>query len=59
MYADAVCLSSPCSLTAKRQYIVHGILKAFKTGFETVILVEPARTTSSEEHDKGLGGRGA
>jgi hypothetical protein len=39
---------------AKRQYITHGILKAFKTGFEAVILVEPAGTTSSEEHDEAM-----
>jgi predicted transposase len=39
---------------AKRQYITHGILKAFKVGFEVVILVEPAGTTNSEEHDKAM-----
>lgn len=39
---------------AKKQYITHGVLKAFKTGFEAVILVDPAGTTSSEEHDKAM-----
>ena len=36
---------------AKRQMLIHGVIKALRLGFN-VILVNPKGTTNSEEHEK-------
>ena len=36
---------------AKRQMLIHGVIKALKLGFN-VILVNPKGTTNSEDHDR-------
>ena len=36
---------------AKRQMLIHGVIKALRLGFN-VVLVNPKGTTNSEEHDK-------
>ena len=42
---------------AKRQLLVHGVVKALRLGFR-VVLVNPRGTTSSEEHEKVMRERG-
>ena len=36
---------------AKRQLLIHGVIKALRLGFN-VVLVNPKGTTNSEDHDK-------
>jgi hypothetical protein len=36
---------------AKKQFLIHGVIKALRLGFN-VILVNPKGTTNSEEHEK-------
>ena len=42
---------------AKRQMLIHGVIKALRLGFN-VILVNPMGTTNSEEHDKVMREKG-
>jgi hypothetical protein len=42
---------------AKRQMLIHGVVKALRLGFD-VILVNPKGTTNSEEHDKVMREKG-
>jgi len=42
---------------AKRQMLIHGIIKALRLGFN-VILVNPKGTTNSEEHEKVMREKG-
>jgi len=42
---------------AKRQMLIHGIIKALRLGFN-VILVNPKGTTNSEDHDKVMREKG-
>jgi predicted transposase len=42
---------------AKRQLLVHGVVKALRLGFN-VILVNPKGTTNSEEHDRVMREKG-
>ena len=42
---------------AKRQLLIHGVMKALRLGF-SVVLVNPKGTTNSEEHEKVMRGRG-
>jgi predicted transposase len=42
---------------AKRQMLIHGVIKALRLGFN-VILVNPKGTTNSEEHDRVMREKG-
>jgi hypothetical protein len=42
---------------AKKQLLIHGVIKALRLGFN-VILVNPKGTTNSEEHDKVMREKG-
>jgi len=42
---------------AKRQLLIHGVIKALRLGFN-VMLVNPKGTTNSEEHEKVMRERG-
>jgi len=42
---------------AKRQMLIHGVIKALRLGFN-VILVNPKGTTNSEDHDKVMREKG-
>ena len=42
---------------AKRQMLIHGVIKALRLGFN-VVLVNPKGTTNSEEHEKVMRERG-
>ena len=42
---------------AKRQLLIHGVIKALRLGFN-VVLVNPKGTTNSEEHEKVMRERG-
>ncbi|QXJ34866.1 Uncharacterized protein J5U22_01413 [Saccharolobus shibatae] len=42
---------------AKKQMIIHGVIKALRLGFN-VILVNPKGTTNSEEHERLMRERG-
>jgi len=42
---------------AKRQLLIHGVIKALRLGFN-VVLVNPKGTTNSEEHDKVMREKG-
>jgi hypothetical protein len=42
---------------AKRQMLIHGVIKALRLGFN-VVLVNPRGTTSSEEHEKVMREKG-
>ena len=42
---------------AKKQLLIHGVIKALRLGFN-VILVNPKGTTNSEEHEKVMREKG-
>jgi len=42
---------------AKRQMLIHGVIKALRLGFN-VVLVNPKGTTNSEDHDKVMREKG-
>jgi hypothetical protein len=42
---------------AKKQLLVHGVIKALRLGFN-VVLVNPKGTTNSEEHEKVMREKG-
>jgi len=42
---------------AKRQLLIHGVIKALRLGFN-VVLVIPKGTTNSEDHDKVMREKG-
>jgi hypothetical protein len=42
---------------AKRQMLIHGVIKALRLGFD-VVLVNPKGTTNSEEHEKVMREKG-
>ena len=42
---------------AKRQMLIHGVIKVLRLGFN-VILVNPKGTTNSEEHDRVMREKG-
>jgi len=42
---------------AKKQLLIHGVVKALRLGFD-VVLVNPKGTTNSEEHDKVMREKG-
>jgi len=42
---------------AKKQLIIHGVIKALRLGFN-VVLVNPKGTTNSEEHEKVMREKG-
>ena len=42
---------------AKRQMLIHGVIKALRLGFN-VVLVNPKGTTNSEEHEKVMREKG-
>jgi hypothetical protein len=42
---------------AKRQLLIHGVIKALRLGFN-VVLINPKGTTNSKEHEKVMRERG-
>ena len=42
---------------AKRQMLIHGVIRALRLGFN-VVLVSPKGTTNSEDHDKVMREKG-
>ena len=42
---------------AKKQLLIHGVIKALRLGFN-VVLVNPKGTTNSEGHDRMMRGKG-
>jgi len=42
---------------AKKQLLIHGVIKALRLGFN-VILVNPKGTTNSEDHEKVMREKG-
>ena len=42
---------------AKKQFLIHGVIKALRLGFN-VILVNPKGTTNSEDHEKVMREKG-